>query len=175
MVVGALQGAVAPEKAIGLLGAEVYDANRTTLKSLAFRAKGQYAAYYPDSTPTATDKKNLRDGHYTVWSPTIWMDTTDTAGTPVNADARYVIDLIAGTTVTPAPSFPMLDIVAAVGLVPVCAMGVQREFEGGPLTLFQPPQSCVCKYESLVATTACTACTTTCATGVCRNGFCEVQ
>jgi hypothetical protein len=54
-------------------------------------------------------------------------------------------------------------------------MGVTRQFEGGPLSLYKPAESCVCKYESLVDQSSCTACTTTCATGVCRNGFCEVQ
>jgi hypothetical protein len=161
--------------AIGILGAEVYDANRATMKALAYRAKGQYAAYFPDSSSSSRDKKNVRDGHYTVWSPTIWMDTADATGTPVKPDARYVIDLIAGKTVTPAQSFGMIDVVAAVGLVPDCAMKVNRSFEGGPLTLYTPAESCTCKYESLVDTSSCTTCTATCATGVCRNGFCEVR
>ncbi|MGE0547815.1 MAG: hypothetical protein AB7O24_15810 [Kofleriaceae bacterium] len=175
MVVADLQGSSSPEAAIGILGAEVYDGLRDSLNVLAFRAKGQYAAYYPDSTSTSRDKKNVRDGHYTVWSPTIWMDTTDGGGTPVNADARYVIDLIAGHDVTPAPSFDVIAEIAAVGLVPDCAMAVQRSFEGGPLSLYSPPESCVCKYESLVDTSSCATCTSSCASGVCRNGFCEVQ
>lgn len=174
MVVADLQSSTIPEKAIGILGAEVYDNLRDTLNILAFRAKGQYAAYYPDSTSTARDKKNVRDGHYTVWSPTVWMDKVS-GGTPVDADARYVIDLIAGKSVTPATNFDMIAIIAGVGLVPDCAMGVQRAFEGGPLSLYKPAQSCVCKHESLVATSSCATCTTTCTTGVCRNGFCEVQ
>ena len=41
--------------AIGILGAEVYDANRATMKVLAYRAKGQYAAYYPDSSSSSRD------------------------------------------------------------------------------------------------------------------------
>lgn len=168
-----------PASAIGILGAEVYDGNRLTMKALAFRAKGQYAAYYPDSSASARDKKNVRDGHYTVWSPTIWMDTVTVAGTtktPVNPTARYVINLIAGLSVAPAQNFSMIDVIAAVGLVPECAMGVNRDFEGGPLRLYTPPESCVCKYESLVSTSSCAACTAgSCATGVCRNGFCEAR
>lgn len=164
--------------AIGILGAEVYDANRTTMKSLAYRAKGQYAAYYADSSSSARDKQNVRDGHYTVWSPTIWMDTINaTTGTPDKANARYVIDMIAGKTVDPLPSFSMIDLIAAVGLVPDCAMRVNRLVEGGALTLYQPSESCTCKYESLVDPTAtpCAACsaTTACTAGVCRNGLCE--
>jgi hypothetical protein len=176
-VVSALETSTAPESAIGILGAEVYDSKRATLKSLAYRAQGQYAAYYADSTSSALDKQNVRDGHYTVWSPTIWMDTTDGSGNPVKPDARYVIDLIAGKAVTPAQSFDMISVIAAVGLVPDCAMGVNRSFEGGPLALYRPAQSCVCKYESLVAASSCQVCSDTvaCTTGVCRNSFCEVQ
>jgi len=175
MVVSSLEGAAAnAEKAIGILGAEVYDARRDTLNALAFQAKGQYAAFYPDSSATARDKKNVRDGHYTVWSPTVWMDKI-TGTTPANPNTRYIIDLIAGKTVTPAASFDMIGMIAAVGLVPDCAMGVTRELEGGPLSIYRPAESCTCKYESLVDQTACATCTTTCASGTCRNGFCEVR
>ncbi|MEJ7602889.1 MAG: hypothetical protein WKG01_33685, partial [Kofleriaceae bacterium] len=175
MVVSAIE--TGPPEAIGILGQEVYDARRDTLNILAFRSRGQYAAYYPDSNKTSHDKKNVRDGHYTVWSPTIWMDTINGAGAPVDADARYVVELISGRSVTPAQSFDMTQIVAAVGLVPDCAMGVKRAFEGGPLSLYQPAESCVCKYESLVDTSTCAVCdgATPCASGACRNGFCEVQ
>ena len=48
MVVSAVESG--PPEAIGILGQEVYDARRDTLNILAFRARGQYAAYYPDST-----------------------------------------------------------------------------------------------------------------------------
>jgi hypothetical protein len=174
MVVADLESSPSPEKAIGVLGAEVYDGKRSTLKALAFQARGQRGAYWPDSTPTSFDKKNVRDGHYTVWSPTIWMDT-EAGGAPVNADARYVVELIAGRSVTPAPSFDMIEVIAAVGLTPDCAMEVTRSFEGGLLSKYAPPESCICKYESLVDRSSCATCTTTCATGVCRNGFCEVR
>jgi hypothetical protein len=175
MVVSDLQTSTDPEAAIGLLGVEVYDGLRDSLTALAFRARDQQAAYFPDSTSSARDKQNVRDGHYTVWSPTIWMDTIDGNGAPVKADARYVIDLIAGKSVTPAVNFDMTNIVALVGLVPDCAMGVKRGFEGGPLSTYHPAESCVCKYESIVATSSCQTCTTSCASGTCRNGFCEVQ
>ena len=172
MVVSALQAATTPDTAIGILGAEVYDANRTTLSSLAFRAKSQYAAYFADSTPTSRDKQNVRDGHYTVWSPTIWMNNV-TGPTPDKPDTQYVIDLIAGKPVTPAPNFESSVIVANVGLVPDCAMRVTRTFEGGPLSIYKPSTSCVCKFKNVVDATTCQTCTTTCTTGTCRDGFCE--
>ena len=176
MVVSALQSTATPEAAIGILGAEVYDANRTTLKELAFRAKDQYAAYFADSTSTSFDKQNVRDGHYTVWSPTVWMENIDAMTmAPTKPDADYVVQMIAGHPVTPAPTFDPNVIVAQVGLIPDCAMRVQRSFDGGPLSLYHPQTSCTCKFLSVADTTTCAQCDamTPCATGVCRNGYCE--
>jgi hypothetical protein len=173
-VVAGLEGSVNPNAAIGILGNEVYDGLRDKLTVLAFRAYHQYAAYYPDSTATSRDKKNLRDGHYTVWSPTIWMDNVS-GGVPTNPDARYVIDMIAGHDVTPAPNFDPNVVVAGVGLTPDCAMRVTRMVEGGPLSLYKPPTSCTCKFESTVDVSSCETCSTDtpCTTGVCRDGYCE--
>jgi len=135
---------------------------------------GQYAAYYPDSTSSSRDKKNVRDGHYTVWSPTIWMENVDAGGAPTNDDAHYVIDLIAGHTVATAPNFAPNVTVANVGLVPDCAMRVDRMYEGGPLSLYVPPVSCTCEFENAVDSSSCETCvTTTCSHGTCRNGYCE--
>ncbi|HEY3806698.1 MAG TPA: hypothetical protein VGL61_29045 [Kofleriaceae bacterium] len=185
-VVSALEGSTSPGAAIGMIGVEVYDTLRAQLQVLAFKAYHQYFAYYPDSTATSRDKQNLRDGHYTVWSPAVWMDFTDgvpTAdypqGTPKSQLARYVIDLIDNQDTTPtgfpAPNFDTQVIVSQVGLVPDCAMRVFRAFEGGPLSLYQPPESCVCKYEATVDVSTCDTCddSTPCATGVCRDGYCE--
>ena len=177
-VVSNIENTQSPEVALGILGDEVYDGARNKMKVLAFRAYQQYAAYYPDSTFTARDKKNIRDGHYTVWSPTTWMENVDAGGQPVNALAHYVIGLIVGVDVTPAPTnFAAPDVVAGVGLVPDCAMAVQRSFDGGPLSLYSPAESCVCRYEATVATTSCATCSDSspCGTGTCRNGYCEAQ
>ncbi len=175
-VVAALKAATLPEKAIGLLGAEVYDGERNNLNMLAFRSKGQRYAYYPDSTSTSRDKRNLRDGHYTVWSPTEWLQKVDGNDTPINAEASYVIGLITNHSVSPAPNFDPVVSMAAVGLVPDCAMKVKRSFDGGPLSLYTPAESCTCKYDALVDVSSCQSCAggETCGSGVCRNGFCEV-
>src|SRR3569623_2176 len=175
-VVTALQNSANPSQASGLLGAEVYDATRATLTELAFRAQGQYAAYWADSNVTSRDKKNVRDGHYTVWSPTVWMNKIDPASHAlVSPDAQYIIDLIAGKTPSPAPSFDANVIVANVGLVPDCAMRVARDFDGGELRLYKPAQSCTCGFESIVDATRCATCdsNTPCATGTCRGGYCD--
>lgn len=176
-VVTALTTASDPQAAIGLLGAEIYDLQRNVLKSLAFAAFGQKKAFWPDSTPTSFDKKNVRDGHYTVWSPTVYL-TKATGGVPDNAAAAYVIDLILGKTTTPTPNFDPIEVVVDNGLVPDCAMGVKRAYEGGPLSLYAPAEPCGCRYESLVSTTSCIACDepSDCgATEQCRHGFCEAN
>jgi hypothetical protein len=176
-VVAALQNSTAPAKAVGILGAEVYDRFRDTLDVLAYRAFDQRYAYYPDSTRTAHDKRNVRDGHYTVWSPTVYLTKVDVDDEPVNLFAGYVIDLILGVTADPTPNFNPTEIVAAQGLIPDCAMAVSREFEGGELSLYEPAEPCGCYYDSLNAPdeVTCETCgpADPCADGVCRNGFCE--
>lgn len=172
-VITSLTSSLAPAKALGILGVEVYDANRNKLNSLAFRAKGQQYAYFPDSTSTSTDKKNVRDGHYTVWSPTIYM-AKGTAGAVTNPAAAYVINLIAGKTATPAPAFNPVSLIVGAGIIPDCAMRVTRDQEGGELRPYTPAESCTCSYEKVATNvTSCQTCTTTCATGTCRGGFCE--
>lgn len=168
-----------PEKTIGLLGAEILDQNRDSLKSLAFQAYKQKYAYYPDSSQTSFDKKPTREGQYTVWSPTIYLTPTS-GGVPTSTTAGYVIDLILGkTNLTPDPGFDSLDEVVGVGLVPECAMSVARDREGGPLRKYAPEQPCGCYFDNEVGTApaSCLACTTdaTCGAGKCRHGFCEAR
>jgi hypothetical protein len=165
------------EKTIGILGAEVYDANRNKLKSLAFRAYNQKYAYYPDSTASASDKKNTRDGHYTAWSPTVYI-TGGSNMTASSTRAQYLIDLIQGKQRD--TSFDPLKIIIGKGLVPTCAMKVERTREGGDLAPYAPAEPCGCFYESIVnkaPSPGCTACTddSMCGTGKCRHTFCEAR
>lgn len=175
-VVTALKNSTDPEKTIGILGAEILDQNRDTLRALAFQAYRQEYAYYPDSTPTSFDKQTTRDGHYTPWSPTVYM-TPSMNGVPVNPRAAYVIDLVLGKNVDVDPGFDALETVIDVGLVPDCAMKVARDREGGELRPYEPAEPCHCYFESQVgaASSACTTCTDdgTCGGGKCRHGFCE--
>lgn len=178
-VVNALTGSVAPEKAIGILGCEVYDRHRDTLNALAFKAFGQKYAYYPDKTSSSFDKQNVRDGHYTPWSPTVYLTRVDESDDIVDPDAAYLIDMVLGRAVSPAPSFSALDSVVEVGLVPSCAMKVQRALEGAPLAPFDPPEPCHCYFEDQqgVLPDACISCDDDdeCGEGKCRHGFCEAR
>lgn len=178
-VLDAVATSTSPEKTIGILGAEIYDAHRETTSALAFRAFKQRYAYYPDSTATATDKQNVRDGHYVIWSPTVYLAPVDSQGVIKNERARYVIDMILSRKVAPKPDFDPLATIISRGLVPECAMKVTRSFEGGDLSLYSPAEPCGCFYESKVGSpgASCKACTesATCGGGTCRHGFCEAH
>lgn len=171
-----LAAAPSPDRAIGILGSEVYDGLRSTLKALAFRAFSQRRAYFTDSTTASFDKQNVRDGHYHMWSYTHWLLKLDGMGKPRKALAQRVVDVLVGNSVTPEPQFEPLEAPIRVGLIPRCAMRVQRQTEGGDFSLYQPSEPCGCYFDfRATGTTKCSACTGSkmCGTGVCRHGYCE--
>jgi hypothetical protein len=180
-VIAGVNAATVPadaEKTIGIAGADAYDAARAlpgaNIVALAFKWFNQKLAYWPDSSSTATDKKNVRDGHYAVWG-NVHMIGAQTGGAPTGKYAAFIEALTVG--LTGANAFDALDLQIAAHLVPSCAMRVQRSTDMGPLSPYTPPDlSCSCYFESKTGVMpACTTCTTTCATGVCRRGFCEAK
>ena len=128
----AANAATAAEKTIGILGDDFYDqgTNRASVKALAFRAFKQHYAYWPDSTVTSRDRKNVREGRYAIWGY-VHMLLQMSGTTPVSTVGKYFVDLIQGT-LTPAPSFDATDTIVDGHLMPVCAMKVTRDIEGGP-------------------------------------------
>lgn len=171
-----LAAAADPRRAIGILGSEVFDGYRSSLKALAFRAYRQTRAYWPDATPNGFDKQNVRDGHYHLWSYTHWLQRSDGKGMPRSARAQRVIDLLVGNAVTPAAGFEPLESTVRVGLVPRCAMTVSRSSEGGDFSLYQASQPCGCFFDyAATGKTKCKSCvdSTNCGGGACRHGFCE--
>jgi hypothetical protein len=186
-VVNAVANSSMPDATIGILGAEVYDGNRGKgIKTLAFQAFAQSAAYYPDSTSTAFDKQNLRDGHYTLWSPTVYITRVDASGVPTHPAVRYITDLVLGNPGATPPDggtpFDGLADVVSVGLIPQCAMRVSRSQDGGDLSPYAAAAPCACYYLSKVpgatgAPAGCTACGSDAdcgdGGGMCVHGFCE--
>jgi ABC-type phosphate transport system substrate-binding protein len=169
----------APEKTIGIVGADVYDSgnNRTTVKALAFRALHQRYAYWPDSTLTSHDRRNVRDGRYSIWG-NVHMLLAVNGTTPTSVPGKFFVDLIQGTLAT--PPFDATDAIVDAHLVPVCAMNVQHSVEGQPMMPYKDAAPCGCYFDNRVAGTApagCVACSTTtpCAagTGTCNRGFCQ--
>jgi hypothetical protein len=184
-VLSAVINSAQVEPTIGILGDEVYNANRGKgARVLAYRAFGQKHAYYPDSDDQSFDRRNVRDGHYTLWSPTVYITKLGGNNKPANPDVGYLVDLVLGTEAAAAPDggapIDGLGLVTASGLTPDCAMHVTRSTDGGDLSLYTPTASCDCYFASKLpgATNpppGCTACTSTCATGTCRRGFCEAN
>jgi hypothetical protein len=147
------------------------------LNELAFRDYGQPCAYYPNSTATAHDKRNVRDGHYVGWGPTHLVTRVNAQGVPVKAAAGQIIDYFIGNT--PVPGHDFLSLVISSHLIPTCAMNVQRTTELGPLSPYLPAPSCACFFDSVTSQTSCQTCTTSAecpATApVCNLGYCEPQ
>jgi hypothetical protein len=169
------------EKTMGILGVEIYDqqANRAQLHSLAYRHFDQIRSYWPDSSPTAFDKRNVRDGHYPLWSYVQYLYPTGSDGKAQNPNVQLLVDLFVGNPATTSPAFEPLDLVIGAGVVPVCAMTVSRAQEGGGQVPAAPAQPCGCYYDAKVpgGATSCAACspTSACASGTCRHGYCEVR
>ena len=180
-VASMVAASASPDKTIGILGAEIYDGTRSgmTLRSLSFQAYMQTGGYLPDTTATAFDKRNVRDGHYAGWSHVFYLLGVDGNSMPTDARAARVVDIFMGApTATPPAGLDPLALVAGKGLVPVCAMNVERDAEGGPLTTIQSSDPCGCAYEAAVGTapSACVTCTSSssCASGqTCHHGYCE--
>lgn len=165
------------QQRLGFVSSEVADANRATVNTLAYQHYGQSCGYLPDSTPTALDKANVRNGQYWLWGPTHFFATVDGNGDIVSPGAAQLIGLIQGTT--PAPSgVNILDAVIRAGNIPECAMRVSRSGDLGALASFAPADPCGCYYEAEAGgSTSCAPCdVSTPCTGVgqvCRYGFCE--
>jgi ABC-type phosphate transport system substrate-binding protein len=174
---------VKADQAIGFLAADSYDTKRNTLHALAFRGLEQTLAYYADSSMSATDKRNVRDGHYLPWGYEHLITLVDANNKPVSAGARNFVDWVQGNTTTAdnAPGFDPIDVQSANHVIPQCAMSVQRKSDGGYLSSYTPASgdTCNCFFEAKATGTApasCTVCTTndTCTGGKkCRRGYCE--
>ncbi|MBC8070141.1 MAG: hypothetical protein IAG13_17535, partial [Deltaproteobacteria bacterium] len=145
-VLTALTTSENPEAALGFVAAELADANRDLVHTLAFQAYDQSCAYWPDSSATAFDKRNVRDGHYFVWSPTRVYAAVDDDGVIIHEPTRVALGYLTGTAEIP-DEFPALDLTIDTGVVPRCAMSVWRDEESGPLYSLQPEQACGCYYD----------------------------
>lgn len=177
-MISSLAGSTEPEAAIGFVSTEVADLNRDSVRTLAFQAEGQTCGYWPDSTATGFDKRNVRDGHYFLWSPYRFYAPVDGQGKPNNPVTARFLGFFSGA-VLPPPELPLLDIIIDNGNIPECAMEVWRDEEIGPLYSRQPEAPCGCYYEfRATGESSCGTCTKDAECGadspVCRLGFCEV-
>jgi hypothetical protein len=166
------------EKIIAPLGySNLNQLRATQAKPLAFQNDDQSCAYFPDSTESSKDKKNVRQGRYFLWGPTHVISRAN--ATP---QARRVANILSGIELPPGGA-DLVEVAVNTNLVPTCAMEVRREKEMGPLVAPDPAiKSCGCYFDrKATGSTTCKPCSTSadCATEptakVCSYGYCEVR
>jgi ABC-type phosphate transport system substrate-binding protein len=186
MMPTSVAGYATASAAIGMLSADNYDLNRTTLGALAFKAFGQTKAFYTDSTSTARDRQNVRDGHYPIWGYEHLFAYVDTTGKPTSANAARLINIINGV-VTDSGVGDYVALEATAGTIPVCAMGVKKT-DDVPGYLSPTTATCSCGFVKAATGTAPAGCVPCggasdggadaaaggCTGGkTCHSGFCE--
>jgi len=167
-----------PEAALGFASGEVADANRATVRTLAYQHKGQTCGYWPDSSAITFDKKNVRDGHYWLWAFHRFYAPVDESGQVANPAVRRFFANVTGSA--PDPDIPVLDITIDNGTIPRCAMRVTRDGDYTALKPYADEAPCHCYFESrATGSSSCATCAvdTDCSAAAphCRHGFCEEE
>jgi hypothetical protein len=162
-----LAAAAAANQTIGVMGADFVEDNRAQINTLAIQDRGQSCGYYPDSTPTAHDKQNVRDGHYPVWGPSHFIVPVNGNGQPTNTTVKDFVDALSGTT--PVTGLDLLKTYVQRHIVPVCAMHVTRTSDGEEYSAYTPPVSCSCYYDFLARGEAPAECKPCTQSGDCAN------
>jgi hypothetical protein len=132
---------------IGILASDVADGNRQVLKPLAFQDVGEACGWFPDSTQTSFDKRNVRDGHYPIWGPSHFIAYVDSNGNPVNPKVKALIDALNGENTQVLASLDIVQFYATSHIIPSCAMHVSRGSDGQDYSSFAPQTSCSCYYD----------------------------
>jgi hypothetical protein len=148
------------DSALGILASDYLIQNSQTLSGLAVQDFNTSCGYYPNSTATARDAANVRDGHYPLWGPSHFYARVDPVKQlPLKAGVSQFIDGLSG--VTQLPGLDLVGEYAAKGLVPSCAMHAKRSSDGGDYSPFTASVTCNC-YFDLIATgnTSCKPCST---------------
>ena len=172
------------EKVIGILNSSKWEAAIDNMKVLAFQPFNQcFGAIFPDSTATSRDKRNVRDGHYPIWTNLRYIVRTDEDGAPVTANGAAAAARVARFIefMTGVDTVDGLDVATSVietGNIPSCAMHVKREIDGGDISSFEHPAPCDCLFlEGNGVDSGCDTCDdeNPCVSGTCRAGFCEAR
>ena len=177
----ALLGTATPERTIGITSADQADAQdaRANLRTLAYQHYDQGCGYLPDSTAGSFDKKNVRDGHYALWAPYhFYSRKSDRMNDERIAN---VINYFTGAKKLPNPNTDLITTLKQGGLVPACAMRVERDKEGAVIRPHKPSPSCGCYYDMAspggYSPPECTSCRTdrdcTAERPICSFGYCE--
>jgi hypothetical protein len=168
-----------PEVAVGFVSGENADKSRDKVRTLAYQHTDQACGYWPDSSATAFDKNNVRDGLYHLWGATHFYAKVDDKGAISDPDVQRFVGYITGA-VEPPDELPILDIFIKNYNVPQCAMHVKREVDLGPIASFQADEPCDCYFDEVATgSTKCDACEADAdcdkTAPKCRRGYCEVK
>jgi hypothetical protein len=175
------EGGSAADATIGILDVTNDDnGEKEYLKILAFQGEEQTCGFWPDSSPTTADMRNVRDGHYVIWGPLHFFVKASNKN-PINPIATDAVNYLTGFRPLPKEkfAFTMVSLQAKGSLVPRCAMRVDRTTELGELKPYTTDYPCGCFFEKEVTGEAagCKACTSDadCAasTEVCSFDYCE--
>lgn len=185
-VVAALKAATDKNSAIGLLASSAADKERGELRILAFQSEGQACGYLPDSSATAFDKVNVREGRYGIFGPMQFLVNVDSDRLPVSVSAnddthvRTAIDFLTlSESLDQRSQRIMLEAAVKASVIPPCAMKVQRKDEYSDPVAFEPDQACHCFFDvnAGVANHGCVSCESDADCGgdtpACNFGYCE--
>jgi ABC-type phosphate transport system substrate-binding protein len=167
------------EAAIGFAGTDAIDSKRSSVTVLAYRHFDQKSYYYPDSSFTSFDKKNVRDGHYPLWGYEHMLLRKDSSGKALSAAGQKLADVLTEKTALPGTK-TATEIAVKSSLVPLCAMKVDRKTDGGDFSVYKPEAACGCFFDKNVTSgdTKCTPCKANadCSSSEsCNLGYCEAK
>jgi hypothetical protein len=134
-------GETDPESPLFYVSSSAADANRESVRTLAYQHFGQSCGYWPDSSESALDKLNVRTGKYHFWTPGHFFARVDDDGEYVNSVAGGLIGWFTGEA-EPPEGVNVTQLVIKAGDVPLCAMSVQREGVTGAISSYAPPVPC---------------------------------
>jgi hypothetical protein len=169
-----LIASAAPEQSIGILSIDYADKGRGNLRVLFLQGEGQLSGFLPDSTATAFNKANVRDGHYPLWGY-VHFYTANLNGAPSAAAGVFVTRFA-----VPKLDRALVDAMIDASLVPQCAMKVARDTEMGAFLHNPNNYQCGCYFDFRTGGKAsCALCTTSndcpASTPACNYGYCETQ
>jgi hypothetical protein len=169
---------VLASQTLGYVSGSAADAKRDVVKTLAYQHYDQECGVYPDSTPTAFDKINVRLGKYFLWTAGHFYAPVDEDGVPLDERVANLFGWFTGKTQAPGTEVNAFEESIRAGDIPQCAMQATREGTLGAISSYADPKPCSCYFEYVVdGASACTTCNTDAECGgdtpACNFGFCE--